>query len=297
MKKYQVLFFLLIGLMETSAQSRYIPHFNEFTEEQNLFWNAHMQEELDSINSTTVSWLDKSRYHYYNRFIGLLNHKPKNPAILLERFKEGFFYEPNEFCHQITKDLDQRVAYHPYAKLHFKSQVSAIKNYCSCQLNSYNQLLVDELKIILKDDQELRLSNDFIANKTELQQKRDSLNQSKIVKIIDQYGYPGRDMVGIAYEDVVFLVIQHSNLEMMTKYLPMIKYNVNKKSLSPIFYAYLYDRVEMLNDRPQVYGTQFIVDNASEDSIMYKLDDPAQVNERRRRVGLQYLKDYPITSK
>lgn len=295
MKKYQVVLWILITMVGASAQTRSIAHFNKFTPEQNNFWMNHMQEELDSINSSKVCWLDKSRYHYYNRFIGLLPHKPKNPNILLERFKEGFFFEPNEFCNQVNKDLNQRVAYNSYSKLHFRAELSIIKQYCSCQDSSYNQLLIEELKVISKDDQELRLSSDFLANKAELQRKRDSLNQSKIVEMILTYGYPGRNMVGIEYEDVVFLVIQHSNLEMMEKYLPLIKYNIGIKNLSPIYFAYLHDRIEMLNNRPQTYGTQHIIDNASEDSILYKLEDPIKVNALRRSVGLNYLAGYPTT--
>ncbi len=42
-------------------------------------------------------------------------------------------------------------------------------------------------------------------------------------KVIEEYGYPGKSLVGPSNMGTAFLVIQHSNQEVQEKYLPLLK--------------------------------------------------------------------------
>lgn len=290
---FKVLGFVIFAF-QLNGQTKVIKHFNSYDSLHNKNWLEHQQEQLDSIHSSTCSWIEKNDYHYFNRFIGLLPHRPINTNILLERFKEGFFFEPNGFCARVNEKLEQYLSFNAYAKTYFKDELEIIGQYCECQLNSYNMDLIEKLKIILNDDQEYRIDPSKALGKRS-QKIRDSINIEKIEEIIEEFGYPGRKLVGVEYEDVVFLVIQHSNLALMEKYLPLIEYNVKVKNLSPRLLPFLYDRIEMINGRPQIFGTQFTIKDNAVDQEMYDLYDPINVNFRRHKYGLYYLKDFPIS--
>jgi len=62
---------------------------------------------------------------------------------------------------------------------------------------------------------------------------------------------------------------------------------VKNQEASAAHYAYLTDRVQVAEGRPQVYGTQF--HNALQP---LSIEDPARVDERRAEVGLPPLAEY-----
>jgi hypothetical protein len=55
-----------------------------------------------------------------------------------------------------------------------------------------------------------------------LQLPVDSANTARISEVIDQYGYPGKSMVGPGQASTAFLVIQHADLKAQEKYLEII---------------------------------------------------------------------------
>ncbi len=118
----------------------------------------------------------------------------------------------------------------------------------------------------------------------------DSVNVDKVTRILDTYGWLGSDQVGSNGNDALFLVIQHSNKVTMEKYLPMIKDAVKSGKASPQEFAMLTDRIEMLNRRPQIYGTQIqFIDGENK---LYKVLDEQNINKRRSTVGLGPIEDY-----
>lgn len=57
-------------------------------------------------------------------------------------------------------------------------------------------------------------------------------------------------------------------------------------------FAYLTDRVRLAQNQPQVYGTQVMYDDVQRKASPRMLEDPAGVNERRARLGLEPIEDY-----
>src|ERR1051325_9407619 len=121
-----------------------------------------------------------------------------------------------------------------------------------------NKPLALRLDSIYNDDQKcrelaMRFDNDSIGR---IIMKQDSVNLVKVVAILDKYGWLGSDEVGSQGNSALFLVIQHADLKTQEKYLPMIKEAVKNGKAEPSQLALLIDRIEMRNNRPQVYGSQ-----------------------------------------
>lgn len=110
---------------------------------------------------------------------------------------------------------------------------------------NYDKPLQKELLAIYADDQDIR--RDFMkiykekgsGNKAvdsigKIMQHKDSLNTIKVVKILDEKGWVGKDVVGSQANQTLFLVIQHSDLKYQQKYLPMMREAVKKGNANSI---------------------------------------------------------------
>lgn len=165
-----------------------------------------------------------------------------------------------------------------------------------------NKPLAKTLDSIFTEDQKYRLQMDEVEKKHgyqskemaglwKIMQEKDSINLIKVTSILDKYGWLGADEVGMYGNLTLFLVIQHSNLKTMEKYLPMLKEAVKNKKAQAADLALLTDRVEMMNGRPQVYGSQ-LMGGMDGKPALWQILDESNVNKRRTEVGLQPLEAY-----
>lgn len=119
----------------------------------------------------------------------------------------------------------------------------------------------------------------------------DSLNLLKVTKILDTYGWLKTALIGSKANDALFLVIQHSNINTMEKYLSMMKEAVKNGNAKGSSLALLIDRIEMYHGRKQIYGSQIQGNNVDGYKI-YPIEDEKNVNKRRAEMGLVPLEDY-----
>ena len=124
-----------------------------------------------------------------------------------------------------------------------------------------------------------------------IQSRHDSINTDRIVEIIEAYGYPGRSLVGPDQASTAFLVIQHANLEVQEKYLPLLKAAAADDELSWSSVALLIDRVNLGQGKKQIYGSQVTSDNEGNHYFL-PIEQPYQVDSIRATVGLGPLSDY-----
>lgn len=169
---------------------------------------------------------------------------------------------------------------------------------------NYNKDAKSKLEEVYKTDQGIR--KEFIAaaktygyknakvdSLTKLMNYHDSLNTNIVTKILDQYGWLGEDKVGNKGNVTLFLVIQHANLKIQQKYLPMLRKAVKKGKAKASSLALLEDRVALREGRKQIYGSQMSsVPDHPEKYYLSPLIDPDNVDKRRASVGLQPLADY-----
>lgn len=122
-----------------------------------------------------------------------------------------------------------------------------------------------------------------------------------IKEIYAKYGYPTIKMVGKETSSNYFILIQHADSDpaFQSIMLPILKKLSNKGKVSKKDYAMLYDRVQRNTGKKQLYGTQLSFDgtgnlfNSKNEIILPKdLEDPKNVDKRRKKMGLEPLEKY-----
>lgn len=167
---------------------------------------------------------------------------------------------------------------------------------------NFNKPLVALLDSIYIDDQSGRMQIEGIEKQYGRDSKemsahwkmmieKDSVNLLKIIKILDQYGWAGPEVVGTKGNQTLFLVIQHADIATQQKYLPMMREAVKNKKASASSLALLEDRVALRTGKKQIYGSQI---GRFKDGKYYvsPLEDPDNVDKRRAEVGLEPLNSY-----
>lgn len=119
-------------------------------------------------------------------------------------------------------------------------------------------------------------------------------NYHFLQKTFKKNGFPGNDLVGEDGANSFWVMTQHCDKwpDFQQKVLISMKKQVDKKKASAIDYAYLTDRVALNTGGQQLYGTQLTYD---QDSCMAKpkaLKDPANVNARRKSIGMGAIEKY-----
>ncbi len=123
-------------------------------------------------------------------------------------------------------------------------------------------------------------------------QFHDSVNQEKVIAVLETRGWLGSDLVGAEGSQALFLVIQHADLPVQEKYLPMMREAVRAGKASGSSLALLEDRVALRKGGRQRYGSQIGLDPETGEKYLSPLEDPDQVDQRRAEVGLGPLSDY-----
>lgn len=106
----------------------------------------------------------------------------------------------------------------------------------------------------------------------------DQKNQAIIDSIFEIHGeYIGRKYVGENWESIMFLVIQHSELDYMEKYLSIVQKAVSDNQVDAGVLKYLLDRISTRRNNYQYFGTQSGVKYADKEEIEqvkkeYKID-------------------------
>ena len=122
--------------------------------------------------------------------------------------------------------------------------------------------------------------------------QHDSIHVVRVTGILDEKGWPGKAKVGNLADNCVFIVIQHSDLKTMQKYLPMMRTAVKEGKTEAQWLALLEDRVALGEGRKQTYGSQLYYDKKTKTSFVAPLEDPDNVDIRRKSVGLEPMADY-----
>ncbi|MBW1657282.1 DUF6624 domain-containing protein [Flavobacterium quisquiliarum] len=167
----------------------------------------------------------------------------------------------------------------------------------------YDKTLEKELIDIYTEDQGIRVefmkiykdpnsSKSKIDSIGKIMNKKDSINLVKVMKILDEKGWVGKDVVGTQGNQTLFLVIQHSLLKYQQKYLPMMRQAVKKGNANISNLAYLEDRVALREGRKQIYGSQSAKNRKTNKWYFSPMIDPDNVDKRRAEVGLGTMKEY-----
>jgi len=187
----------------------------------------------------------------------------KEPAINIETaFKKAINLDPKSVCSYIklsgNSGLDKIIpgTFLPFYANCIESTATDnktdVKQYAID--NKLNIELVSLIDSIDVNDQKFRTVIPFNVDK---QKPLDLHNQFLIDSLYSIYKtYIGKSLVGKEYEDIMWLVIQHSNIKTMEKYLPSVSKAVDEKELDVVPLKMLIDRIYTIKYHYQIFGSQ-----------------------------------------
>ena len=117
-------------------------------------------------------------------------------------------------------------------------------------------------------------------------------NAERLAEIVDAHGWPGRSTAGDDGRDAAWLVAVHaiSRPDLQRRWLPLLQDAAARGEVPRRQPAALGDRIRFHEGRPQRFGMVFDWDERGE-LTAGAIEDPERVDERRRRIGLEPLRE------
>ena len=241
----------------------YSPVKTENLTQKELNFGTMVLEETKKATKQTPSNFNNADYFNILSAFLTLKESPENVVIAFQKFSasEGSC----EYLMAFEKDVMNNDKYIPLRKKWIANQLNCEKS------GNYKKEVIDidkySKKFNLQKDLVILINQIDISDKKyraegssgweEKQQLEDSKNQQKIDSLFKIYGkYIGKSLVGDKFESVMWAVIQHSNEQMMEKYLPFVHdtYLDNELNVTPL--KMLIDRFYGLKYGYQVFGSQ-----------------------------------------
>ncbi|MGY1650802.1 DUF6624 domain-containing protein [Geodermatophilus sp. SYSU D01119] len=115
----------------------------------------------------------------------------------------------------------------------------------------------------------------------------DAARTERLAQILDEHGWPGRDLVGEDGAEAAWAIAQHSDLDpaFQQRALELLRAAVAEGRASPGDLAHLTDRVAANTGQPQTYGTQVACTPEGPEPAV-PLADEAAVEQLRADAGL-----------
>jgi len=292
MKKLIAFFFITmnIGLMQSQT-------YKEFVAKGDASYRAKDYKGSVAYYENAFKMEHKLSSDLYNgACAAALNHDDEKAFKWLDLAIDNGY----ENIAHIKKDTDLESLYN---KKEWTKTLDKLQKQIDILSANYDKPLQKELLEIYTEDQGIR--GDFmkiykdpnsdkkkIDSIGKLMRKKDSINLIKVIKVLDEKGWVGKDVVGAQANQTLFLVIQHSDLKYQQKYLPMMREAVKKGNANSGNLAYLEDRVALREGRRQIYGSQSSKNKMTNKLHISPMIDPDNVDKRRAEVGLGTMAEY-----
>ena len=186
------------------------------------------------------------------------------------------------------------------AVLSFSCQPAVVKEELGVTSKGFDQELAAELSEMKKVDQIaafVQQGEYKTWSRERWESFKDSVfttHQQRLEEIFEESGFPGYDLVGKDGSTDFWLMVQHSDHvpDFQAKVLSQMKAQVDKGNADPANYGLLVDRVNLNTGKPQIYGTQVAYRAGICQAYSQDLADSANVNQRRKSIGLPPLEEY-----
>lgn len=156
----------------------------------------------------------------------------------------------------------------------------------------------DELLAMMQADQEARraLTDAGLEKPDTVLAARvleiDAKNTARMKEILRNCGWPDRSMVGKDGAMAAFLLVQHADQDPVFQkeavQLLLEAYQCGEASANHL--ALLIDRILLAEGKPQLYGTQALIQNGK--IVLRPVHDPENLDKRRLKMGLQPIAEY-----
>ena len=122
--------------------------------------------------------------------------------------------------------------------------------------------------------------------------KNHAINEEKVTQLLDSMGWPRREIIGEQGNLTICNVLQHSNLEVREKYLPLMRQAVKDQELAARFLVRAEDRIATDKNELQIYGGQLKYYPETESFNFWPIKDPANLEKRRAEMGLDSIEAF-----
>jgi hypothetical protein len=121
----------------------------------------------------------------------------------------------------------------------------------------------------------------------------DTANQQALLDMLPPEGWFYKSVYGDGPANTAFLIIQHSDVDLWRRFLPVLEPLVATGEVEGQSYGLMYDRLAVAEGRPQRYGTQMTCKGGKFVVDYDDLEDPDHAEERRVAMGFhRTLKEY-----
>lgn len=163
-------------------------------------------------------------------------------------------------------------------------------------MSNINEHLKQELLAMIAEDERVRAE---LAATGELfegyNQKMEAVhlhNAARLEELIEQYGWLGKSLVGEEAAEAAWRILQHaiSRPDFQRKGLKILKIEAERGEVPLWQVAYLEDRINVFEGKPQRFGTQFDWNEQGEMSPG-ELAEPDNIDELRAEIGLEPMSE------
>lgn len=120
----------------------------------------------------------------------------------------------------------------------------------------------------------------------------DEKNRAWLKGVVEKHGWPGKSLVGEDGAHAAWLLVQHADADLpfQKTCLVLLEAATKKGEATGTDLAYLTDRVLAAEGKKQRYGTQLELKGGK--LVPKQLEDPEQVDARRKELGLMPMAEY-----
>lgn len=119
----------------------------------------------------------------------------------------------------------------------------------------------------------------------------DAVHTARLKEIVEQYGWPDNSLVGQDGANAAHLIVQHSpDWDFQERVLPLLRQAYERGEADGQAVALLTDRVRVHRGEPQLYGTQYQIEEGQ--VVFTEIENPDDVDERREELGMPPLEFY-----
>lgn len=146
-----------------------------------------------------------------------------------------------------------------------------------------HELYTEKLIAMKQADQKMRV--DVKLGLGEWDPYLDKLHTEQLKEIIDDIGWPTISKVGKAASEAAWIIAQHAMDDKLFMEHCLILMKEVEADIEKWEIAYLTDRLLMMDEKRQIYGTQYKKDETGT-MRMWKVMEPEDLNDRRKEMGL-----------
>jgi len=156
------------------------------------------------------------------------------------------------------------------------------------RLDQVGRRVLTQIDLSVLPSEELKVARKAMWAPVE---EADAENEKALLAMVPPQGWFLKSRYGDKAARAAFHIVQHSNLELWRRFVPVLEPLVAKGEVDGQSYGLMYDRLALNEGRPQRYGSQVVCKAGKWGPD--KLEDPDRVDERRKAMGFtQSMAEY-----